>query len=141
MDVIYRNYSEIRDKLGYTDYKIAKETGIGTATLSNWKNGKYTPKQDKLQKIADFLNVSLDYLVNGQEADENSLTAKDEKDIAKDMENIIRKLRNKEDGPASFDGGEINEDDIELFAGQLELMLKKLKTINKEKYNPYKNKK
>ena len=141
MDVIYKNYSEVRDKLGYTDYKIAKATGIGTATMSNWKNGKYTPKQDKLQKIADFLDISLDYLINGQELDKNTLNAKDEKDIAKDMENIITKLRNKENGPASFDGEEIDEDDIDLFAGQLELMLRKLKTINKEKYNPYKNKK
>lgn len=63
----YENYSKIRDLKGYTDYKVAKETGIGTATMSNWKNGKYTPKADKIQIIADFLGVSSEYLLTGQE--------------------------------------------------------------------------
>ena len=61
----------IRDKLGYSDYKVAKETGIGTATMSNWKNGKYVPKSDKIQKIADFLGVSLESITNGDSDDES----------------------------------------------------------------------
>lgn len=64
----YENYSKIRDLKGYTDYKVAKETGIGTATMSNWKNGKYTPKADKIQIIADFLGVSSEYLLTGHES-------------------------------------------------------------------------
>ena len=38
-------------------------------TLSDWKNGKSTPKQDKLMKIADYFGVSLDYLMTGEERD------------------------------------------------------------------------
>ena len=57
------------------------------------------------------------------------------------MENIVRKLRSNEDGPASFEGEPIPEEDIDLLAGQIELMLRRLKPINKEKYNPNKNKK
>lgn len=67
----YENYCMIRDKLGYSDYKVAKETGIGTATMSNWKNGKYVPKADKIQKIADFLGVSLESITNGDSDDES----------------------------------------------------------------------
>jgi transcriptional regulator with XRE-family HTH domain len=60
----YERYAKIRDLRGFTDYKVTKLAGIkGTATISNWKNGKYVPKDDKMQRIADVLNVSLDFLV------------------------------------------------------------------------------
>lgn len=71
----------------------------------------------------------------------NPLTPKDERDIKKDLDSLMEKLTNQEYGPAAYDGQDIPEDDQELFAGQLELMLRRLKTINKEKYNPNKNKK
>lgn len=70
-----------------------------------------------------------------------ALNARDERDIKKDLYSLMEKLSNREYGPAAFDGDDIPEDDQELFAGQLELMLRRLKTINKEKYNPHKNKK
>ena len=53
----------------------------------------------------------------------------------------MEKLNNQEAGPASFDGSDIPEDDRELFSAQLEAMLIRLKKINKELYNPNKNKK
>jgi len=62
---------EVFDKLcktrDVTAYQVGKKTGIPTSTFSDWKVGKSTPKIDKLQKIADFFDVSLDYLVTGQE--------------------------------------------------------------------------
>lgn len=62
-DYPYERYAKIRDFRGLTDYKVTKLTGIkGTATISNWKNGKYTPKDDKMQDIADALEVDKDYL-------------------------------------------------------------------------------
>lgn len=60
---LYERYEQIRDLRGYTDYKVTQLAGIkGTATISNWKNGKYIPKEDKMKAIADALEVSLDYL-------------------------------------------------------------------------------
>jgi transcriptional regulator with XRE-family HTH domain len=50
-----------------TLYKVSKETKIPYSTLSDWKNGKSVPKVDKLQKIADFLNVSVEFLLTGKE--------------------------------------------------------------------------
>lgn len=65
-DYLYERYAKIRDFRGLTDYKVTKLAGIkGTATISNWKNGKYVPKDDKMQRIAAALEVSLDYL-NGK---------------------------------------------------------------------------
>lgn len=59
----YAKYAEIRDQHGYTDARIAEETGIAPATLSQWKNDKSKPKADKLLKIADLLGVSVEILI------------------------------------------------------------------------------
>lgn len=139
---MYEKFEELLKKNGVTAYRVAKDTGVTTATLTSWKQGKYTPKREKLQKIADYFGVSVDYFTDEEKRENKyNITPKDERDIARDMENILRKLRNNEDGPASYDGEAIPEEDIDLLAGQIELMMRRLKPINKEKYNPNKNKK
>lgn len=76
---MYEIFERLCEAKGLTPYKVSKATGIPTATLSNWKAGRYTPKQDKLQKIADFLGVSLEYLMTGEDkADEKRYYLNDE---------------------------------------------------------------
>ena len=60
---MYQKYAELRDKAGVTDYEVAKNTGVSTATLTNWKYGRYTPKADKIEKIADYFGVPLETLL------------------------------------------------------------------------------
>lgn len=60
---MYCNYQRLRDARGLTDYRVAQETGVSAATLSSWKNGKYTPKIDKLLKIANFFGVSVEEII------------------------------------------------------------------------------
>ena len=43
------------------------ETGIAQSIFSSWKRGISKPKQDKMQKIADYFNVSVNYLMTGKE--------------------------------------------------------------------------
>lgn len=64
---MYSIFEELLQKHGVSTYKVAKETGIAQSVFSSWKNGISTPKQDKMQKIADYFNVSLEYLMNGIE--------------------------------------------------------------------------
>ena len=59
----YAKYAEIRDQHGYTDARVAEETQIAPATLSQWKTDKSKPKADKLLKIADLLGVPVDVLI------------------------------------------------------------------------------
>lgn len=66
---MYSIYQKLLDEKGLKNSDIARATGISNMTLSDWKNGKSTPKQDKLMKIADFFGVSLDYLMTGEERD------------------------------------------------------------------------
>lgn len=56
---MYKKFEELLEKNGVTAYRVAKDTGIQTATLSEWKKGTYTPKIDKLKKIADYFHVSV----------------------------------------------------------------------------------
>jgi transcriptional regulator with XRE-family HTH domain len=60
---LYQNFLKLIEKKGITPYRVAKDTGIATATLTAWKNGDYIPKLDKIQKIADYLGVTLDELI------------------------------------------------------------------------------
>ena len=141
---MYEKFERLLKKKNITPYRVHKETGISTATLSDWKNGKSVPKKDKIEKICAFFEVPLSYFYGedfSSSDNDSALTSKDKKDIAKDLESIMEKLKNQVDGPASFDGQDISEADREMFAGQLELMLTRLKKINKELYNPNKNKK
>ena len=62
---MYDIYCRLRDNKKLKDSDVAKATGITKSTFSDWKTGRSKPKQDKLQKIADFFGVTLDYLMNG----------------------------------------------------------------------------
>ena len=60
---MYENYERIIKSRGLTNYKVSKDTGIAQSVLSTWKTKGTTPKLDKLQILAEYLNVSVDYLI------------------------------------------------------------------------------
>lgn len=60
---MYKNFAMLLDKTNKTAYQVAKDTGISTATLSNWKNGNYIPKIDKLKILANYFGVSIEYFL------------------------------------------------------------------------------
>lgn len=60
-------FEQLCREKGVTPYRVGEETGIKGSTFYGWRTGKYTPKQDKLQKIADYFGVSLEYLQTGTE--------------------------------------------------------------------------
>lgn len=64
---MYEIYQKLLDEKGLKNADVARATGISNMTLSDWKRGKSVPKADKMQKIAEFLNVSVDYLMTGNE--------------------------------------------------------------------------
>lgn len=60
---MYEIFRQKLDQKGITPYRVAKDTGIPTSTLSDWKTGRSTPKLDKLIKIADYLDMNLEELI------------------------------------------------------------------------------
>lgn len=55
----YDKYAMLRDKKGYTDYRVCKLAGVETSTMSSWKTKRYEPKVPTLQKIAVVLEYNL----------------------------------------------------------------------------------
>ena len=66
---MYEIYQRLLDEKGLKNADVARATGISNMTLSDWKRGKSVPKSDKMRKIAEYLNVSADYLMTGKETE------------------------------------------------------------------------
>lgn len=62
---MYTVFEQLLLKFGVTAYKVSKDTGITQTLLSNWKTGKSVPNMHNLKKIADYFNVTVDYLMTG----------------------------------------------------------------------------
>lgn len=96
---MYEIFLKLLNEKGVTAYKVGKATGIAGSTFTDWKSGRSVPKQEKLQKIADYFGVSLDYLMTGKEStpkmdylytDENSEFLIEVTNKAKDKEFVER---------------------------------------------------
>lgn len=68
---MYEIYCKLRDERGLKDADVVRATGITKSTFSDWKNGRSKPKNEKLQKIADYFKVSVEYLMTGEETSGN----------------------------------------------------------------------
>lgn len=64
---------ELRKQSHLTQVELAKQLGIGQSSYADWERGKKKPTQDNLIKIAQVLNVSVDYLVGNSEEKTNEL--------------------------------------------------------------------
>ncbi len=60
---MYEIFEKLLIERGVTAYRVSLATGISTATLTDWKKGRSTPKADKLQKIAEYFGVTVDTLL------------------------------------------------------------------------------
>lgn len=64
---MYDIYKKLLDEKKLKNADVSRATGISNMTLSDWKRGVSQPKMDKMQKIADYLGVSVDYLMTGED--------------------------------------------------------------------------
>ena len=73
---------EIFEKLllshGVSTYRFCMDTGISQSTISTWKKKKNTITSDIGKKIAEYFNVSLDYLLTGEDKGERKYYLNDE---------------------------------------------------------------
>lgn len=54
---------KLRKSKGLTQAEMAKKIDVHRATYSNYETGLRTPDYETLKKIADFFDVSVDYLL------------------------------------------------------------------------------
>lgn len=53
----------LRKSRGYTQVSLQMHTGIEQALLSKFENGERVPPTETLLRLAEFYNVSIDYLL------------------------------------------------------------------------------
>lgn len=117
---MYKRYCTIRDYKKMKDSDVARLSGVTKSTFSDWKAGRYEPKDEKLEKIAQVLGTTVRYLRTGK-LDEiaSEDTIKDENERRLLM--LYRNITDKEP--------EKKETLIELFEATIELY-KKITGIN-----------
>lgn len=141
----------LREKKGFTVNQLALYSGVSSAQISRIENGlRGVPKPETIKKLSDALGHPYDdlmqaagYIDDNTKTDLPALTEKDERDIQKELENIIKGLKTG-NGFAAFGGmdiDELDEEDRELLIASLENSLRLAKRIAKQKFTPKKYRK
>lgn len=129
----------LREEKNMTQAELGKALEISPSAIGMYEQGRRTPDIPTLKKIASYFNVSLDYLLGNSTSKElpdsnlPPLTPKDERDIARDLENMIESL----DGSAAM-GSTEDDEDRELLRASLETAMKIAKRTAKKKFTPKK---
>lgn len=75
---MYEVFEHLLQSCGVSAYRFCKETGISQSTISTWKKKGNLIKGDLAKKIADYFNVSVDYLMTGEEKESDKYYLNDE---------------------------------------------------------------
>ena len=106
---------ELALKRGISLQKVAEELGYSINYLYTLK--EKNPKSDRLQEIADYFNVSTDYLLgrtdNPSIANRDTITGYTSNDLRKMAENA-----------KTFDGKPLTEEDIDAIQNIIEIYLR-----------------
>lgn len=123
----------LRLKKGLTQEELAKLTGLTRSAIGMYESGNREPKYEVLEVLADFFNVDMNTLLDQS----ISLTPRDERQIAADLEKMLADLDNQ-NAMAAMGGTVEDEEDRELLKTSLLTSMRLAKKIAKEKYTPKK---
>ena len=62
-DIMQNRLKALRKSRGYTQVSLQMQTGIEQALLSKFENGERVPPTETLLRLANFYNVSIDYIL------------------------------------------------------------------------------
>ena len=65
--LIAERIKELLETYHLTQYSLAKQIGISSSAICNWLNGKKEPSIESLWKLADYFDVSVDFLIGRKE--------------------------------------------------------------------------
>ena len=134
---LYEKIKILADNQKISIRRLEEILGYGNGTIRRWE--KQTPGVDKIQKVADYFDVSVDYLLGRTDKKRYyDLTEKDEKDIAKELEEMIDDLKSTGAFAYSKDTAEVDEETRRLLIISLENSLRIAKIEAKKKFTPKK---
>ena len=62
-DSVGKRIKHLREKNSLEAQKLAHDLQVGKSTLSNWENDRRTPDLETLKNIANYFNVTVDFLI------------------------------------------------------------------------------
>ncbi|MBQ7295856.1 MAG: helix-turn-helix transcriptional regulator [Clostridia bacterium] len=80
---------DLREDMDLRQIDLANATGIDQKTISNYETGKTNPDSFAIIKLADFFDVSADYLIG---RNYNTATDNSNRDLLKKIEKIQSEL-------------------------------------------------
>lgn len=137
---VFDRIEQLRKTQNLSQGKLEKELGFSNGSISKWRNS--TPTYERLQKVADYFGVSVDYLMTGETPEEKkdvTLTRRDERDIEKILDQTREQLLSQEG--LMFDGQPASPEAVESILSAMQVGMELAKKKNKEKYTPKKYKK
>ena len=137
---VFERIEQLRKAQNLSQGKLEKELGFSNGSISKWRNS--TPTYERLQKVADYFGVSVEYLMTGEtsaDKKEVTLTPRDERDIEKILDQAKEQLLSQEG--LMFDGKPANQEAIDSILSTMQVGMELAKKKNKEKYTPKKYKK
>lgn len=75
--VFSKNLKQLRTSRGMTQNSLAKILNISRSCIANYESEKRQPDHEMVKRIADYFNVSIDFLL-GRSAVKMSVSSKDE---------------------------------------------------------------
>ena len=97
---------ELRLANGLTQKELAKSIEVGRTTISEYESGKIVPKQEGLLKLANYFNVSVDYLTGV--SDTPATRQSNEHELDKLLNTLDYILMNEYDSPVRYEGVILN---------------------------------
>lgn len=89
-NILINRIKKIHTEQNMSKADLSRLTGISNSSLSEYLNGKYEPKQDKIALIAKALHVSPAWLMGFDE--EPNLNRRDEREIESDLEDMMNSI-------------------------------------------------
>ena len=121
METLGIRLKALRKEKGLTLEQIANDFDTTAITISRYENGVREPKSDTLNLLADYFNVSVDYLL-GRTHKRNGLSNQIEPDVKIAMDSITKELQVCGDS-LMFDGEPMNQEELDSFLDSLELVV------------------
>ena len=141
MDNLYETIMNLCEEKGVTAGRMCSDLNISRGMITDLKMGrKKTLSIETLSKMASYFEVSIDFLLGKQtETKMPALTAKDERDISKKLEEALSQLESSQEG-LMFQGEPLDDATKELIAISLRNSLEMGKKLAKQKFTPKKYK-
>ena len=134
-EIMAKNIQFYMNKYGKSRQDTCEALGVKYTTFTDWVKGNSYPRIDKIELMANYFGISKSDLVE----ERNSLTAKDERDIEKILDQTKEQLLSQEG--LMFDGKPATPEAIDSILSAMQVGMELAKKKNKEKYTPKKYKK